>query len=68
MEKLEWKFIKKEKRWDCINYIHPKIYIMKGDAYFHNSWILYFQGRGNWEIPFQKITTAKRVAQDIFNG
>lgn len=68
MKKLKWRFIKKENKWICTNYIHPTIYIKKGDRFFHNSWIMYFHGRGNWDIPFDKITTAKRVAQDIFNG
>lgn len=68
MKKLNWKFDKKAKQWDCTNYIHPTIHIRKGSDYFPDSWIMHFSGRVRVDIPFAKITTAKRVAQDIFNG
>jgi hypothetical protein len=68
MEKLKWKYNKKEKTWGVTKLLHPTILIKKGADYFHKSWILHFSGRVIIDVPFSKVSTAKKVAELILNG
>ena len=64
MEKLKWKYKKRKRKWIVHQLIHPSIEIKK----YVYGWKLFFKGTVEVEIPFVKISSAKKCAQLIHNG
>lgn len=70
MRKLKWKYNKRRCEWGCTNYIHPTITIqlLTATGGYRKDWYLKFKGKVDVFIPFDKASTAKKVAELIHNG
>ena len=70
MRKIEWKYNKKQKAWIVPSFIHPTISVTKKE----HGWELFYHGNLNanettaFRCPFSKDTSAKKVAELIYNG